>query len=916
MRSFNKFYFLFLGYFLAICTIHSQEISFELDSIYQTPIENFKKIDAYNKILDKHLENKNYIQLGYDAHKLAKWLYKEKKWDTAIEIVKIACDAREKAIPLDLKRLKQSYYNYANYNRRKGNYAIAIKYFRKLLDLKGSNYLRGRAYTFIGVSYGEIDDLYNSVENHLQAFKYFRPEKDKKHILSNHISLAVTYKNTRTKKSAKQALHHYKKADSIIKTQKKPKPKNLYSINNGIGGIYFEGVGLKDLDKANQYFKKGLKNIESLDWLDYECSAYYNLGITHIKENPHLAENYFKKSLSLVKYDERLHPKIHMGLGMLAFSKKNYALAIKKYQTALEYYFNIKLPNYNALPSSNLLQFSSNKAELLELIKLKIIAHLALAKVKNSIPEYELTFQTVKIADHLISTMLNEQHSFKTYIQWRDLASEIYILGLNASHQINNIEETHYLMERNKALLLIKEINRQKTNIPSNILAREKEIENKIITLSNAYLYVNKHQKDSISEALLFAKNKLSSFNDSLAKQYSSYFSKSNTSKTISINDVNIDNDHIILHYTMAERVANATPEAFLLFLSPKEKKSFKIKKIDSLLENIVVLRKLLDSPFSTEKEVANYQKTAYKIFNTLIPKEIQSKIKGKKITIISDHLLNFIPFEALITNKETNTYFIENNEIHYEYSLSFKKENSALKRNPKNDFLGIAPIEFSQNITTLNNSEKEIVNGNTYYNGTILTKHNASKENFIQKANHYKILHLATHANASDAISPWIAFHDSKMNQIELNTVKTQANLVVLSACNTSLGVLTNGEGVLSLARSFFRSGTLSVISSLWSTNDKATYKITSTFYKNLHEGKTKSEALRAAKLTYINANTNAEASPHYWASLILIGDSGVLKASENNSITYLFVFIFIGIVVFILYKYFLHKNTQSKIS
>ena len=86
-----------------------------------------------------------------------------------------------------------------------------------------------------------------------------------------------------------------------------------------------------------------------------------------------------------------------------------------------------------------------------------------------------------------------------------------------------------------------------------------------------------------------------------------------------------------------------------------------------------------------------------------------------------------------------------------------------------------------------------------------------------------------------------------------ELYTYKNNADLVVLSACNTSLGEVAVGEGVLSLARGFFYSGANSVISSLWNVNDVATTSLMNNFYTNLKDNQTKAEALTNAKRKYL---------------------------------------------------------------
>jgi len=287
----------------------------------------------------------------------------------------------------------------------------------------------------------------------------------------------------------------------------------------------------------------------------------------------------------------------------------------------------------------------------------------------------------------------------------------------------------------------------------------------------------------------------------------------------------------------------------------------------------------------------------------------VQKLISDKKLTLITDHILGNVPFEALIIDPTNGTYLIEKCEITYEYSLSFEEENQKIKRDAKKDFLGIAPINFDD-FTTLNSTKEELQAAKNFYSGHTLINEEATKSDFLKLAKNYKILHLATHANASDSIMPWIAFKNDRLLLPELNAFENQAELVVLSACNTSLGKLLQGEGINSLARGFFKSGANTVIPSLWSTNDKATATITSDFYKNLSEGHTKSAALRTAKLNYLNNNTDAEASPHYWASLVLIGDNGTLLPQSNNL---LFLWIGLGLIVaLVLFYIFLKRKKQ----
>ncbi|MCB0376445.1 MAG: CHAT domain-containing protein, partial [Sinomicrobium sp.] len=161
-----------------------------------------------------------------------------------------------------------------------------------------------------------------------------------------------------------------------------------------------------------------------------------------------------------------------------------------------------------------------------------------------------------------------------------------------------------------------------------------------------------------------------------------------------------------------------------------------------------------------------------------------------------------------------------------------------------------------------------------------------------------YKIIHLATHADVGEDTRPWIAFRDDKLSLEELYATKNQAELVVLSACNTSQGELRTGEGLMSLARGFFSSGTQSVVATLWNANDRSTEAIMVDFYKQLKKGRTRDEALQYAKQQYLRSRSGSARSPYYWSSIILIGDAGQLDAPVTGIPNY-YIIIGTGLVL-----------------
>ena len=162
-----------------------------------------------------------------------------------------------------------------------------------------------------------------------------------------------------------------------------------------------------------------------------------------------------------------------------------------------------------------------------------------------------------------------------------------------------------------------------------------------------------------------------------------------------------------------------------------------------------------------------------------------------------------------------------------------------------------------------------------------------------------YRIIHFATHAVAGDQVG-WasqpalVLSQQSNKNQAggllqfsDILDLKLNADLVVLSACETGLGKLRYGEGIIGLTRAFIYAGASSAVVSLWKVEDQSTSLLMEKFYQWLKKGANKAEALRQAKLEILNSKIELKAlgdvqslaSPFYWAPFILIGDPAPLR-------------------------------------
>jgi CHAT domain-containing protein len=120
----------------------------------------------------------------------------------------------------------------------------------------------------------------------------------------------------------------------------------------------------------------------------------------------------------------------------------------------------------------------------------------------------------------------------------------------------------------------------------------------------------------------------------------------------------------------------------------------------------------------------------------------------------------------------------------------------------------------------------------------------------------------------------------DGFLHTYEVYNLCFNADLVTLSACETGLGKLSRGEGLIGLTRAFMYAGTPSVLVSLWSV-DESTAALMKIFYQNLKEGMSKAEALRQAKLKLLHTRVKTRdgemsfAHPFLWAPFVLVGEA-----------------------------------------
>ncbi len=199
-----------------------------------------------------------------------------------------------------------------------------------------------------------------------------------------------------------------------------------------------------------------------------------------------------------------------------------------------------------------------------------------------------------------------------------------------------------------------------------------------------------------------------------------------------------------------------------------------------------------------------------------------------------------------------------------------------------------------------MNNSHREIDDISAVLGGRIFTDTIATKSHFLNAYKNNSIVHVSTHGSF-DNNNPGLGFYDEKLFLDELYFLNNSNSkeLVVLSACKTSVGNQIRGEGVFNFARGFINSGAKSVITTLWDVNEKSSSEIISQFYTNLASGNRKSASLRQAKLNYLDQHQNtSQASPFYWSAIVLTGNNSPIIITTNRT-NYLWLFLLFIVIL-----------------
>lgn len=275
----------------------------------------------------------------------------------------------------------------------------------------------------------------------------------------------------------------------------------------------------------------------------------------------------------------------------------------------------------------------------------------------------------------------------------------------------------------------------------------------------------------------------------------------------------------------------------------------------------------------------AAYPGSAITLYKMLI-EPLKPYLKTQHLAIVPHGALHYLPFAALT---DGDHYFIDDYTISYLPSMTawqyiqpkINKDESIplVLGNPTTDDDDLKPLPYA---------ERESIAIATLFGVMPLLRQDATESAVRVRSEDVGMLHLAAHGayNAANPLYSTVYLAPDGQNDGHLETHEIYAlslennDLVVLSACETQMGALSQGDEVVGMTRAFFYAGSPTVVASLWAVDDRATEMLMEKFYDALNSGVAKAEALRQAQM-YVRIDYP---NPYYWAAFVLNGDPGKL--------------------------------------
>jgi len=567
------------------------------------------------------------------------------------------------------------------------------------------------------------------------------------------------------------------------------------------------------------------------------------------------------------------------------------------------------------------------------------------------IKTYEAYQKTIETLNYMKLAMGDENSRIFATSRILEVYNEAIYIGkmlFDLTGETSYLEQSFEFAETSKSFALYSEIKdmeaMQFSDLPEGIKQREKRFMGEMQAYEEL-LYEEQISSDPDSASIAFYKDALFHLKDDyddlkqeIEQNYANYYELKYNPRFVTLKEVQ---DKLAYRDALIEYVLSDT----LLITYVIDRKGINVfseeigpEFADECLEYYMLLN---NQNFSggVHENYRRYVNLGHKLYKTLIEPCLEYTDR-KSFTIVPDGAITYIPFEGLIT-QTTDTEYINYLDLPYlikEYSIGYSHSSTLLfserykSKSPEDRVLAFAPnyenslystdtAEFRQIIETtdylfpLVGTIKEVQSINETVPSRVFINEKATEANFKKNASDYNVLHLAMHTIMRDdnPLLSMLAFtnvdtgdtiEDNRLYAYEIYNMKLNAQMAVLSACNSGTGKMQKGEGMMSLARGFIYAGCPSIIMTLWQVTDKSSSELMTSFYKYLKRGRSKQEAMRLAKIDYLKSADDLTSNPYFWSGFVVLGDGSPIYKKSGFAYWMIVITIFVGLMIFFQYR------------
>lgn len=856
--------------------------------------------------------------------------YRHGEVDSAFHYCELALKLQEKHLEPGDRKISQSLNAMGVYHKYRGHFEGAILYQTKALNLalnkEQPDYNSVVAATYsLASSYISLNDFVKAEKLCRTAIKYYDDglanfNRFKAHIY-NALGVIYGFQN-----DIETAIEYYREA---LRLFKKYMPEDSPAISASLSNIALYKMNIGEYIEANELILEAIEMLEKENLRSDLYHKYYLLGVnanergeyeealSHLNfalnEILHIYNGHNQLSTLTLNEIARSHTKLghydiaqekleeSISVAKQLFGKKDQNLAESYLSQARVQYL---LQDYEKCISyldtfTNTIQITENDTSFLQNESISKPLLLNSNSLKNKcywklyqqsqdqdylIKTYDLAIQSLDLSIEIINYYYHETSiiSFFGYVD-KNLKQGIRACKLLYDHtgDPKYINQAFIFFEAEKSILLKREIQdayaKLNTNIPDTLIGKEIQLKTTISDLQKDIFNsdeTNEKLINSIEQELFETNRELEKLLSTIESDHHNYYALKYKRFVPNIFEIQAKlepNTTLIEYYQLENQVysISVTDDQLLFNIDSISDLSSKIEQYNQAIQN---------SEFST------YSELAYQFYVHLIKPNIHKNTES--IIFVPSKELSLLSFDSFISSKKKNAtyrnldYLINSHHILYQNSAIEKQKPSTI---PNKTYLGISPNFANTDYKMLIGARREIVTISKSLNGDILVDSQATKNNLINKINDYRILHFGTHAETDTLDSNYsklLLNSEEKANNTEalysyeIQNTQLNTDLVILSACNTSIGDIKAGEGVASLARSFYYAGAKASLTSLWSIPDYSTSRIVNSFFENINKN-SKSKALQEAKLKYLSRSDEHTANPKYWSGIVITGDN-----------------------------------------